>query len=94
MSKQQSSQLTGGIDVGNGYVKGVVRGTAGGQDVLDSIDPPSAVVSTSRATPKVPEADSDAVKIVVEDDFFNHVAASFTLRWSGTPICASSAAAC
>ena len=78
MSKQQSIQLTGGIDVGNGYVKGVVRGTVGGQDVFDSIDLPSAVVSTSRTTPKVPEADSDAVKIVVEDDFFNHVAASFT----------------
>lgn len=78
MSKQNATQLTGGIDVGNGYVKGVVRGSVDGTDVFDSIDLPSAVVSTSRSTPKVPEADADARKIVVEDDFFNHVAASFT----------------
>lgn len=78
MSKQKTIQLTGGIDVGNGYVKGVVRGSVGGTDVFDSIDLPSAVVSTSRSTPKVPVADSDARKVIVDDDFFNHVAASFT----------------
>lgn len=71
-------QITGGIDVGNGYVKGVVRGRVGGKDVFDSVDLPSAVVSTSRATPKVPEADSQATSIVVEEDFFNRVSASFT----------------
>ncbi|MFJ6157369.1 hypothetical protein ACIQF8_03670 [Pseudarthrobacter sp. NPDC092184] len=71
-------QLTGGIDVGNGYVKGVIRGEVHGKEVFDTIDLPSAVVSTSRSTPKVPEADSDAFKIVVEDDFYNRVAASFT----------------
>lgn len=74
----RTMRLTGGIDVGNGYVKGVIRGEVSGEAVFDSIDLPSAVVSTSRATPKVPEADSDARKVVVEDDFYNRLAASFT----------------
>lgn len=71
-------QLTGGIDVGNGYVKGAILGTVNGADVLDTIDLPSAVVSTSRSTPKVPEADVDAHKLVAEGDFYNHLACSFT----------------
>ncbi|MFC7849361.1 hypothetical protein ACFUTU_12890 [Arthrobacter sp. NPDC057388] len=75
---EKTMQLTGGIDVGNGYVKGVIRGEVHGKEVFDTIDLPSAVVSTSRSTPKVPEADTDAFKIVVEDDFYNRVAASFT----------------
>lgn len=75
---QKSIQLTGGIDVGNGYVKGVIRGEVDGEEVFDAIDLPSAVVSTSRSTPKVPDADADARKIVVEDDFYNRLAASFT----------------
>lgn len=75
---EKTMELTGGIDVGNGYVKGVIRGVVNGEEVFDAIDLPSAVVSTSRATPKVPEADSEASKIVVEDDFYNHLAASFT----------------
>ena len=75
---EKTIQLTGGIDVGNGYVKGVIRGEVHGKEVFDTIDLPSAVVSTSRSTPKVPEADTDAFKIVVEDDFYNRVAASFT----------------
>ncbi|MFF1880224.1 hypothetical protein ACFVVC_01980 [Pseudarthrobacter sp. NPDC058196] len=75
---EKTIQLTGGIDVGNGYVKGVIRGEVHGKEVFDTIDLPSAVVSTSRSTPKVPEADADAFKTIVEDDFFNRVAASFT----------------
>jgi plasmid segregation protein ParM len=75
---EKTIQLTGGIDVGNGYVKGVIRGEVHGEEVFDTIDLPSAVVSTSRSTPKVPEADTDAFKIVVEEDFYNRVAASFT----------------
>jgi plasmid segregation protein ParM len=75
---EKTIQLTGGIDVGNGYVKGVIRGEVHGKEVFDTIDLPSAVVSTSRSTPKVPEADTDAFKIVVEEDFYNRVAASFT----------------
>lgn len=75
---RESIRLTGGIDVGNGYVKGVIRSEVDGLEVFDTIDLPSAVVSTSRSTPKVPEADADARKIVVEDDFYNRFAASFT----------------
>lgn len=71
-------QLTGGIDVGNGYVKGVIRGTVDGTEVYDTVDLPSAVVSSSRSTPKVPEADVDAEKVIVDEDFFNHFAGSFT----------------
>lgn len=74
--------LIGGIDVGNGYVKGVIRGEVreggGVREVLDTVDLASAVVSTSRTTPKVPEPDDQAHEIVVEEDFFNHLAASFT----------------
>lgn len=74
----KTMRLIGGVDVGNGYVKGVIRGEVGGEAVFDSIDLPSAVVSTSRATPKVPEADADARIVVVDDDFYNRLAASFT----------------
>ena len=81
--------LTGGVDVGNGYVKGVIsndalleagdpQGTA-----VDMIDMPSAVVSTSRPTPKVPIADSLAVETVAAgdsgaDDFYNALDCSIT----------------
>ncbi|NKY96590.1 hypothetical protein [Nocardiopsis alborubida] len=79
MSTQDTSmRLTGGIDVGNGYVKGVVRGTVDGETVYDSVDLPSAVSSTSRSMPKVPEADSDAMTVAVDDDFFNKFSGSFT----------------
>lgn len=61
--------LTGGIDVGNGYVKAVIRNT--GTGVFDEIDMPSAVVSMSRQNPKVPEPDSSAQDVVVDGDFFN-----------------------
>ncbi|GGB26226.1 hypothetical protein GCM10011492_15520 [Flexivirga endophytica] len=71
--------LIGGIDVGNGYVKGVIRGEVGGEAVFDEIDLPSAVVSTSRSTPKVPLADSDVVAEISgagagdTDDFYNRL---------------------
>lgn len=42
--------LTGGIDVGNGYVKGVIRNT--GTDAVDDIDLPSGVISTSSSSPE------------------------------------------
>lgn len=73
----QAIQLVGGIDTGNGYVKGVIRGNVNGQEAFDTVDLPSAVVSTSRSTPKVPDADADAPAIVA-GDFFNQLAASFT----------------
>ncbi|WP_026820004.1 hypothetical protein [Arthrobacter castelli] len=72
--------LTGGIDVGNGYVKGVIRNTATG--VVDDIDLPSAVVSTSRTSPKVPAADATAAEVLAPtaaagtDDFYNRLDAT------------------
>ncbi len=76
--------LTGGIDVGNGYLKGVIRGEVGGEAVFDEIDLPSAVVSTSRSTPKVPLADSDVVAVINGagsndiDDFYNRLDCSLS----------------
>ena len=69
--------LTGGIDVGNDYVKGVIRNTETG--VFDEIDLPSAVVSTSRQNPKVPLADATASEVLGDataasgDDFYNRL---------------------
>lgn len=69
-------EITAGIDVGNGYVKGVLRNETTG--VVDEVDMPSAVVSTSSPLPKVPLDDTQAVERVVDEDFFNVVEASFT----------------
>lgn len=66
--------LTGGIDVGNGYVKGVVRNN--GTGVYDEIDIPSAVVSTSRTSPKVPLPDADAAALM-KGDYYNQLDCSF-----------------
>ena len=44
MNKHDRISLTGGIDVGNGYVKGVIRNTE--LDTIDDIDLPSGVIST------------------------------------------------
>ncbi|MFG1857472.1 hypothetical protein ACGFJT_36945 [Actinomadura geliboluensis] len=74
--------LTGGIDVGNGYVKGVIKNT--GTEVVDEIDLPSAVVSTSRTSPKVPLADSSAAE-ELDGDFYNRLDCSMT-----TPLVAAS----
>ena len=71
--------LIGGIDVGNGYVKGVIKGSLPGSalQAIDEIDIPSAVLSTSRPYPKTPRPDSDALK-VMNGDFFNTLDASFS----------------
>ncbi|KAB7835911.1 ParM/StbA family protein [Streptomyces mobaraensis] len=74
--------LTGGIDVGNGYVKGVIQNTK--QSTFDEIDLPSAVVSTSRTSPKVPLADADAASVMA-GDFYNQIDCSLT-----TPLVAAS----
>ena len=74
--------LTGGIDVGNGYVKGVIQNTK--TAVFDEIDLPSAVVSTSRTSPKVPLPDSDAFAVIT-GDFYNQLDCSLT-----TPLVAAS----
>lgn len=77
--------LVGGIDVGNGYVKALVADTdlmAEGTDAIDEIDMPSAVVSTSRSTPKVPVPDEAALAQLGDgpegDDFYNRLDASLT----------------
>lgn len=76
-------KLTGGIDVGNGYTKGVIKNTS--TNVIDEIDLPSAVVSTSRQNPKVPLADATAAEVVVgnadpgsADDFYNRFEVSMS----------------
>ncbi|MFF8918015.1 hypothetical protein ACF08M_33115 [Streptomyces sp. NPDC015032] len=74
--------LTGGIDVGNGYVKGVIQNTQ--QGTFDEIDLPSAVVSTSRTSPKVPLPDADAASVLA-GDFYNQIDCSLT-----TPLVAAS----
>ncbi|WP_371793069.1 hypothetical protein OG285_32585 [Streptomyces sp. NBC_01471] len=74
--------LTGGIDVGNGYVKGVIQNTK--QGTFDEIDLPSAVVSTSRTSPKVPLPDADAASVLA-GDFYNQIDCSLT-----TPLVAAS----
>lgn len=84
-SIESTHHLTGGIDVGNGYVKGVIRGVVDGEPVFDEIDLPSAVVSTSRSTPKVPLADAEAQRTVSDGDFYNVLDCSMT-----TPLVAHS----
>lgn len=81
MSTDTAIHLTGGIDVGNGYVKGVIKNT--GTGVIDEVDLPSAVVSTSRPTPKVPLADAEAADVVLAEnspdgDFYNKLDCSMT----------------
>lgn len=70
--------LTGGIDVGNGYVKGVIRNE--GTAVVDEVDLPSAVVATPRQSPKVPLEDSTAADVMADTelDFYNRLDASLT----------------
>ncbi|QXV57420.1 hypothetical protein [Amycolatopsis sp. TNS106] len=77
--------LTGGVDVGNGYVKGVIRNE--GNEVVDEVDLPSAVIATPRQSPKVPLKD-DTASQVMEDgdlDFYNRLDCALT-----TPLIADS----
>ncbi|QWF85727.1 hypothetical protein HUW46_09207 [Amycolatopsis sp. CA-230715] len=79
--------LTGGIDVGNGYVKGVIRNAE--IELFDKIDLPSAVASTSRTSPKVPIPDADAAAVLsvtdTDGDFYNNLHCTLT-----TPLVAAS----
>ncbi|MER7798226.1 hypothetical protein [Microbacterium sp. NPDC096154] len=70
--------LTGGIDVGNGYVKGMILNTD--TDVRDRIDLPSAIVATPRQSPKVPIEDAEAPQVMAEaeQDLYNRLDASFS----------------
>lgn len=71
-------RLTGGIDVGNGYVKGVIHNddTA----VLDRIDLPSAVMATPSASPRVPLDDASAADVMraTDPDFYNRLDAALS----------------
>ena len=67
--------LIGGLDIGNGYVKGQVVNANSG--VSDLIDIPSAVVSFSRPNPKIPIPDEQAPSVTT-DDFYNSLDASFS----------------
>lgn len=70
--------LTGGIDVGNGYVKGMILNTD--TNVRDRIDLPSAIVATPRQSPKVPLEDAEAAQAMndSEEDFYNRLDASLS----------------
>lgn len=68
-----SISLNAGLDVGNGYLKGVAENTATG--VRDVIDMPSAVAVLTRPNP-LPTADHDASS-VLDADFFNQLDATF-----------------
>lgn len=70
--------LVGGIDVGNGYVKGVIRGSLSTEALpnIDEVDIPSGVKSISAAAPALPKSDASAVKIM-KHNFFNAIDASF-----------------
>ncbi|MFI9629236.1 hypothetical protein [Streptomyces sp. NPDC052042] len=70
--------LTGGIDVGNGYVKGVIRNE--NTAAVDEVDLPSAVIATPRQSPKVPLDDQTAAEVMADTDldFYNRLDASLT----------------
>ena len=71
--------LLGGIDVGNGYVKGLVRGERTdkvGKPVIDTIDLPSGVALMTRPN-SLPKADVEATEVCA-DDFYNDLDVSFS----------------
>lgn len=73
-----TSNLTGGIDVGNGYVKGLIRGVdATGAPSVDQIDLPSGVALITRSN-ALPLADSEApARMEGKDSFYNELDVSF-----------------
>lgn len=70
--------LTGGIDVGNGYVKGVIRNESTAE--VDEVDLPSAVIATPRQSPKVPIEDAFAAEVMADTDldFYNRLDCALT----------------
>lgn len=71
-----SINLTGGIDVGNGYVKGLIRGTgASNAASIDELDLPSSVALITRSN-ALPHPDADA-PARMEGDFYNELDVSF-----------------
>ena len=71
-----SINLTGGIDVGNGYVKGLIRGSgASSASNIDEIDLPSGVALITRSN-SLPVADSEAAT-KMDHNFYNELDVSF-----------------
>lgn len=71
-----SINLTGGIDVGNGYVKGLIRGSDPASPTnIDEIDLPSGVALITRSN-SLPLSDDEA-PARMETDFYNELDVSF-----------------
>jgi plasmid segregation protein ParM len=71
--------LLGGIDVGNGYVKGLVRGERTdkvGKPIIDTIDLPSGVTLVTRPN-ALPRPDDEAVEVCT-NDLYNDLDVSFS----------------
>lgn len=66
-----------GLDIGNGYVKGLIDSVDGGN--LDAVDMPSIVVQMARPN-QVPTPDEEAPAVVAQTspDFFNNLDCSMT----------------
>lgn len=73
-------QLNGGIDIGNGYVKGVIENANVAVASRDVIDMPSSVSVLTRPN-QLPLSDHEAVAVLSDNDFYNSLDASF-----GTPL--------
>jgi plasmid segregation protein ParM len=77
-----SITLTGGIDVGNGYVKGLIRGSGASSAAnVDEIDLPSGVALITRSN-SLPLADSQAAE-KMDADFYNELDVSFASHLVG-----------
>jgi plasmid segregation protein ParM len=71
-----SINLTGGIDVGNGYVKGLIRGSGASTATnVDEIDLPSGVALITRSN-SLPVADTEA-PARMDGNFYNELDVSF-----------------
>lgn len=68
--------LNGGIDIGNGYVKGVVENESNPGAGRDVIDMPSSVSVLTRPN-QLPVPDEDAVAALADKDFYNQLDATF-----------------
>lgn len=79
-----SVNLTGGMDVGNGYVKGLIRGAAFfGEENIDQIDLPSSVALITRSN-SLPISDSEAVqRMEGASAFYNELDVSFASHLVG-----------
>jgi plasmid segregation protein ParM len=65
--------ITGGLDIGNGYVKGALRGLDGQDDKFDF--PSGLAVVTEKVELPTPDAEASTA---VNSDFWNNLDASFT----------------